>query len=70
MFQGLLLFADPLKEKIKDVIEQMNHLGVSLKMITGDNRLIAQTVGAQIGLDPEKNFAGGGVGFLFPKPTE
>ena len=58
VFQGLLLFADPLKEKIKDVIEQMNHLGVSLKMITGDNRLIAQTVGAQIGLDPEKILLG------------
>lgn len=35
IFKGFLLFIDPLKEDIKDVIEQMNTLGVSLKMITG-----------------------------------
>ena len=36
----------------------MNRLGVSLKMITGDNSLIAKNIGSQIGLDPEKILLG------------
>ena len=58
IFKGLLLFIDPLKDNIKDVIERMNNLGVALKMITGDNRLIAKNIGSQIGLDPEKIMVG------------
>ena len=58
VFVGLLLFVDPLKDDIKDVIAEMNRLGVSLKMITGDNSLIAKNIGSQIGLDPEKILLG------------
>ena len=58
VFAGLLLFIDPLKEDIKDTVREMNRLGVSLKMITGDNRLIAKNIGSQIGLDPEKILLG------------
>lgn len=58
IFAGLLLFIDPLKDDIKDVVAEMNRLGVSLKMITGDNHLIAKNIGAQIGLDPEKILLG------------
>lgn len=58
IFKGLLVFVDPLKDNIKDVIKRMNNLGVSLKMITGDNRLIAKNVGSQIGLDPDKIIVG------------
>lgn len=58
IFKGLLVFVDPLKDNVKDVIKQMNNLGVSLKMITGDNRLIAKNVGSQIGLDPDKIIVG------------
>ena len=58
IFKGFLLFIDPLKEDIKDVIEQMNTLGVSLKMITGDNKEIAKNIGGQIGLNPDKILLG------------
>ena len=58
IFVGLLLFMDPLKDDIKDVVAEMNRLGVSLKMITGDNSLIAKNIGSQIGLDPEKILLG------------
>lgn len=58
IFKGFLLFIDPLKEDIKDVISQMNNLGVSLKMITGDNEEIAKNIGSQIGLNPEKILLG------------
>lgn len=58
IFSGLLLFIDPLKDDIKDVVAEMNRLGVSLKMITGDNHLIAKNIGAQIGLNPVKILLG------------
>ena len=58
IFKGLLLFIDPLKDNVKNVIKEMNDLGVSLKMITGDNRLIAKNIGGQIGLNPEKIIVG------------
>ena len=58
VFKGFLLFIDPLKEDIKEVISQMNDLGVALKMITGDNCEIAKNIGSQIGLDPEKILLG------------
>ena len=58
VFVGLLLFIDPLKDDVKSVVAEMNKLGVSLKMITGDNHLIAKNIGSQIGLDPEKVLLG------------
>ncbi len=48
-FIGFLLFSDPLKPGIAATIEQLKALGVSLKVITGDNALIAAAVGRQIG---------------------
>lgn len=58
IFKGFLLFMDPLKEDIRDVVSQMNKLGVALKMITGDNQEIAKNIGSQIGLNPEKILLG------------
>ena len=58
VFKGLLLFIDPLKDDIKELVKEMNGLGISLKMITGDNQLIAKNIGSQIGLDPEKTLLG------------
>ncbi|KGF04362.1 magnesium-translocating P-type ATPase [Anaerococcus lactolyticus] len=58
IFKGLLLFIDPLKDDVKDVICEMDRLGVSLKMITGDNKEIAKNIGSQIGLDPAKILLG------------
>ena len=58
IFKGFLLFIDPLKEDIRDVVSHMNKLGVALKMITGDNQEIAKNIGSQIGLNPEKILLG------------
>ena len=53
VFCGLLVLTDPPKEGIADTIVKLRNLGVSLKVITGDNRLVATSVGRQIGLaDP------------------
>lgn len=50
-FLGYLVFFDPPKQGITEAIAGLGHLGVSLKMITGDNRLVAAKVGRDIGLE-------------------
>ncbi len=49
-FLGLLVFADPPKPGIADTIATLKGLGVSLKMVTGDQALVAAYVGRQVGL--------------------
>ena len=50
VFLGFLTFWDPPKTGIADTLRNLDHLGVSLKVITGDNRLIADTISRQVGL--------------------
>ena len=42
VFEGFLLFFDPPKPEVKAIINQLAGLGVELKIITGDNRLVAR----------------------------
>jgi Mg2+-importing ATPase len=49
-FLGFLLLFDPPKAGIIETIRQLKQLGVSLKIITGDNRLLAANVSQQVGL--------------------
>lgn len=49
-FLGFLVFEDPPKPGIIEAIAQLKQLGVSLKVITGDNRLVAAHVGQQVGI--------------------
>jgi Mg2+-importing ATPase len=49
-FLGLLTFSDPAKEGVARTVEELSKLGVSLKMVTGDNRHVAVHVGKQIGI--------------------
>lgn len=50
VFLGFLVFADPPKAGMADTIRQLQGLGVALKVITGDNVLVAREVARQIGL--------------------
>ncbi len=50
IFAGFLVLFDPPKPGIVDTIGHLNALGVALKMITGDNRLVAAHVAQQVGL--------------------
>jgi Mg2+-importing ATPase len=43
-FLGFLVFFDPLKEGIIEVIKTLKELGVTLKVITGDSELVAANV--------------------------
>ncbi len=47
-FLGFLIFADPPREGISRTVEELKALGIRLKVITGDNRLVAATVGEQV----------------------
>ncbi len=49
-FLGFLVFFDPLKEGIGQTIHDLSQLGISLKIITGDNRLVATNISKQVGL--------------------
>lgn len=58
VFVGLLVLQDPPKDQIAETIASLNHLGVRLKMITGDNRRVAASVAAQVGLSEEQMLTG------------
>jgi Mg2+-importing ATPase len=49
-FLGFLVFFDPLKQGIGQTIHDLSRLGISLKIITGDNRLVAINISKQVGL--------------------
>lgn len=49
-FLGFLVFFDPLREGIVDTVHELSQLGISLKIITGDNRLVAASISKQVGL--------------------
>jgi P-type Mg2+ transporter len=55
---GFLVLFDPPKPGIGDTIGHLGRLGVSLKMITGDNRLVAAHAGQQVGLAKSRVLAG------------
>ena len=50
-FMGFLLLEDPPKKGALEAIDELKRLGVSLKIITGDNRLVAGRMGRSIGLE-------------------
>lgn len=50
VFLGFITLFDPLKPDIVNTINELKALGVNLKIITGDNRLIAANVVRQMGI--------------------
>ena len=55
---GFLVFADPPKEDAADSIGRVQHLGIELKVLTGDHERTAAHVCAEVGL-PVKGLARG-----------
>lgn len=51
MFAGFLLFFDPPKPGVRETIADLAALGVQLKIISGDNRLIALHIAEAVGLE-------------------
>lgn len=57
-FLGLLALADQPKRGIQATVTALAQLGVRLKVITGDNALVAACVGAQVGLPNSRVLTG------------
>ncbi len=57
-FLGFLLFFDPPKKGVLETIERLKQLGVSLKVITGDNRLVAAKISQDVGMRDAKILTG------------
>jgi len=53
-FLGFLVLFDPPKQGVGNTLKELKRLGVSLKVITGDNRLVAAYVSRQVGLAESK----------------
>jgi Mg2+-importing ATPase len=49
-FAGFLLFFDPPKAGVIETVADLEELGIGLKIITGDNRLVAQHTARAVGL--------------------
>jgi Mg2+-importing ATPase len=57
-FLGFLILFDPPKANIIDTIARLKNLGVSLKIITGDNHLVAASISKKMGLSDTKIISG------------
>lgn len=58
-FLGILVLFDPPKAGIQAAIETLKSLGVSLKIITGDNHLVAAHLAGQVGAGELQVLTGG-----------
>jgi len=58
VFMGFLLFFDPPKPGVQETIQALAKLGVQLKVITGDNQLVARHTGQVVGLDGARVLTG------------
>lgn len=58
VFVGFLLFFDPPEEGISKTLGEMCRLGVQLKIITGDNKHVAQHVAQEVGIKTERIITG------------
>jgi Mg2+-importing ATPase len=58
IFIGFLTLFDPPKSNIADTILGLKKLGISLKIITGDNHLVAASLSKKMGLEDNKIITG------------
>ena len=57
-FLGLLVLHDPVKSGIIETVADLRRLGISLKVITGDNHLVASHLSQQVGLSNTRILTG------------
>jgi P-type Mg2+ transporter len=51
-FRGLLVFLDPPKPDARESLQRLARLGITVKILTGDNPVVATKVCADLGLPP------------------
>lgn len=59
IFLGFITLFDPPKPNVENIINKLNTLGVKLKIITGDNALVAKSLALQVGIKDPKILTGG-----------
>ena len=58
VFTGLSGMADPPREEVKESIRLCRQAGIKVVMITGDNRVTAESIATQLELPPGKSMTG------------
>ena len=58
IFLGFVTLFDPPKANVSETIHKLNSLGVQLKIITGDNALVARSLASQIGIKSPRILTG------------
>ena len=48
---GIIAVADPIKDTTRGALQRLRHDGIRIVMLTGDNRVTAEAVGRQLGID-------------------
>lgn len=51
VFRGFAAFLDPPKSTVKEAILKMEKLGISLKILSGDNELVTEKICQEVGVD-------------------
>ena len=77
VFLGFIAFLDPLKETAGESIEMLRRAGVKLKILTGDNEIVAAKISQQVGFQVSRfrrgkryeNEVGGFVSTVEIEPT-
>ncbi|MDR3591802.1 MAG: magnesium-translocating P-type ATPase [Negativicutes bacterium] len=58
IFSGLLAFFDPPRATAGETIAALNQLGVNVKILTGDNEIVARKVCGEVGIPVDKILTG------------
>lgn len=57
-FKGFMAFLDPPKPTAAKIIEELGHLGVELKILTGDNEIVTRKICSEVNLDVKNILTG------------
>ena len=60
--RGFLVFSDPPKADAQQTIHDLAHLGIRIKVISGDNRYVTAHLAEAVGLDPKSILTGDDLG--------
>jgi len=69
-FLGFLVLWDPVRDDATKSIAALEELGISLKLISGDNKLIASYVGEKVGLRGSHLLTGSEIDMMSPEAFE